>query len=183
MSNFRAWIFSTLSILALLPMTQHAVAKNPVRTMPAITAADLNGRELSFPGELSGNPAVWVVAFDRDQQAQVDRLFGLLATAKTAQPGLVYWEMPVIQNPSSVIRWIIDNGMRRGIPSRETRAKVVTLYVPDRDAWSKQVGISTRDQASAVLIGRNGEIHAVATQTELKTSAAMKEFLAKATAQ
>jgi hypothetical protein len=178
MSGFKSLLLT--ATFTLLAFSSARVASEPVRTMPAMTAADLNGRELSLPGALAGNPSVWVVAFDRAQQPEVDRLFGLLAQAKTKTPSLVYWEVPVIQDPGSMVRWFIDNGMRSGIPKTETRAKVVTLYVPDRAAWLKRVGIASVDQTYAVLVGPKGEIRAVASQAELKTEAAMGEFVARA---
>jgi hypothetical protein len=166
--------------LALTALSSTPInAEAPVRMMPAMKAADLNGRELSLPGALSGDPAVWVVAFDRVHQPQVDRLFGLLGQVKTKLPNLVFWEIPVIQDPGSVARWFIDNGMRSGIPKTETRAKVITLYVPDRAAWLKRVGIGSTDQTYAVLVGPKGEIRAVAPQSDLKTAAAMSGFVGK----
>jgi hypothetical protein len=172
-------------IVALMPLAIPVAAEAPIRTipvptMPAMTATDLNGRELSLPGALSGDPSVWIVAFDRAHQPQVDRLFGLLAQAKAKSPGLVFWEIPVIQDPGAVARWFIDNGMRSGIPKTETRAKVITLYVPDRAAWVKRVGIRTVDQTYAVLVGPKGEIRAVGSQSELQTAAAMSDFIANA---
>jgi hypothetical protein len=171
---------AVFSIAALLPFAMPVAAEAPIRTMPAMKAADLNGRELNLPVALSGNPAVWVVAFDRAHQPQVDRLFGLLTQAKAKTPNLVFWEVPVIQDPGSVARWFIDNGMRSGIPNTETRAKVITLYVPDRAAWLKRVGIAGVDQTYAVLVRPKGEVRAVASQAELKTSAAVSEFVSKA---
>jgi hypothetical protein len=172
-------LLQTAIFVALLPLALPVAAETPVRTMPAMKAADLNGRELSLPGALSGDPAVWVVAFYRAHQPQVDRLFGLLGQAKAKSPNLVFWEVPVIQDPGSVARWFIDNGMRSGIPKIEARAKVVTLYVPDRAAWLKRVGIGGVDQTYAVLVGPKGDIHAVASQADLKTVAAMSEFVTR----
>jgi hypothetical protein len=181
MSGFKSLLLAiSFSIAAILPLSGQIAAEAPVRTMPAMKAADLNGRELNLPGALAGDPSVWVVAFDRAHQPQVDRLFGLLAQAKAKTPNLVFWEVPVIQDPGSVARWFIDNGMRSGIPKTETRAKVITLYVPDRAAWLKRVGIGGVDQTYAVLVGPKGEIRAVAPQSELKSATAMSEFVGRA---
>jgi hypothetical protein len=181
MAGFKSHLQTAmLGIVILLPLAMPVAAEAPIRTMPAMKAADLNGRELSLPGALSGDPAVWVVAFDRAHQPQVDRLFGLLAQAKAKTPNLVFWEVPVIQDPGSVARWFIDNGMRSGIPKTETRAKVITLYVPDRAAWLKRVGIGGVDQTYAVLVGPKGEIRAVAPQSDLRSAAAMSEFVGRA---
>lgn len=164
----------------LLPLLTFALPLEPVsaadRVIPPMTSADLNDRELRVPADMTGNPALWVVAFDRGHQGQVDRLLKL---AKAASPDVVFWEVPVIKDPGTVVRWFIDNGMRSGIPDGATRAQVVTLYVPDRAAWMQQMGIGTAAQASAVLVSPDGTVVAVAPQSELTSRQEMQAFLAK----
>jgi hypothetical protein len=160
--------------LVLVPVGASA-AREP--SIPPMVAADLNGKSMNLPGDLSGDPSVWVVAFDRNQQGQVDRLFGLLRTAQAAAPGLEFWEVPVIENPGAIARWFIDTGMRSGIPKTETRAKVVTLYVADRAQWLKQAGVGSTDQAYAVKVGKGGDVLAVASQSTLQTAADVTAFI------
>jgi hypothetical protein len=171
---------SLVLALALASFAGSALARDVV--IPPMTAADLNGKALQLPRDMSGDPSVWVVAFDREHQSQVDRLFGLLDAAKPSMPSLQYWEVPVIENPGAIGRWFIDNGMRSGIPKKETRAKVVTLYVEDRAKWLKQVGIAGPEQTYAVLVGPSGQIVSVAAQSELNSEADMAAFLNKAAA-
>jgi hypothetical protein len=162
-----------LIVMALLLSPMIGTASHPSaaleRTVPAMTAADLNGRTLNLPQDMAGDPAVWVVAFDRAHQDQVDRLFQLIDGAKDRAPGVVYWEVPVIKNPGAIGRWFIDNGMRSGIPNTQTRSKVVTLYVPDRAKWLSQMGVGGTDQAYAVVVGRSGAVLATAAQSDIKT--------------
>jgi hypothetical protein len=164
----------------LLPLITLALplelASAEVRVIPPMTSEDLNGRKLQVPADMTGSPALWVVAFDREHQAQVDRLLGL---ATAAVPGLVFWEVPVIEDPGMVVRWFIDNGMRSGIPSEATRAHVVTLYVPNRTAWIKQVGIGSAKETYAVLVAADGMVTAVAPQSKLATREQMRAFLAE----
>ncbi len=173
-----------LGLLSTVMMAQPAHRSVAAQTfVPAMTASDLNGRELKVPDDMLGAPALWVVAFDRAHQGQVDRLQKLALSVKLDSPGLAFWEIPLIEDPGSIARWFIDNGMRSGIPSKETRAKVVTLYVADRAAWLKLVGIAGTEQAYAVLLKRNGQVAGVASQAEIQTLAQMATFIAKAAKQ
>jgi hypothetical protein len=149
-------------------------------TVAASQAEDLNGRKLTVPADLGGTPSVWVIAFDREQQGQVDRLYGLYQAVQSAEPGMQFWEVPVIEDPGMMVRWFIDNGMRSGIPDTEVRARVVTLYVPDRKAWLQQVGIKSTAQAYLAVVGSNGEVKALAAQSDVKTSADLANFLKRA---
>ena len=168
-----------LCLAAAIMAPNFSRADFAARSVPKMTAADLNGRALTLPDDMVGDPAVWVVAFDRAHQSQVDRLFGLVQQAMVASPNVVTWEVPVIENPGAIGRWFIDNGMRSGIPKKETRAKVVTLYVPDRATWLREMGIASVDQAYAVLINRNGKIEAVAAQSDIKSADDMKAFVSR----
>jgi hypothetical protein len=171
------WLVPFLVLLTTqLPHMSFAVE----RTIPPMTTADLNGRKLQVPADMAGNPAVWVVAFDRAQQRQVDRLLGLVQAAKSTVPGLAFWEVPLIEDPGTFMQWFINSGMRGGIVDTDARARVVTFYVPDRAAWLKQVGLGVADQAYAVLVSKDGMVVAVESQSKILTLEQMTSFLAKA---
>ena len=173
---------TALLLAALLAISAgHSLALQ--RGVPQMTAADLNGKALKLPDDMAGEPAMWAVAFDRAHQSQVDRLFALFQEVKAAKPGLVFWEVPVITNPGAIGRWFIDNGMRSGIPSKETRARVVTLYVADRESWLKQMGVGGVAETYVVMVGRTGEILAVAAQSNIKTAADLAALVTVAAAQ
>ena len=70
--------------------------------------------------------------------------------------------MPVINTPGMIGRWFIDNGMRRGIPSVETRAHVWTAYT-DRDALTRACGMPTTKNVYAMVVERDGAILAMET--------------------
>jgi hypothetical protein len=160
--------------------TVRADIRAETRSVPPMSSADLNGRALQIPRDLAGDPALWVVAFDRQHQPQVDRIFGLLKDIKPSYPGLVSWELPVIQDPGAITRWFIDNGMRSGISDTSVRAKVVTLYVPDRPAWLKAMGLSGTSESFAVVVGADGKVVASAAQSSIKTAAQLRDLLERA---
>lgn len=99
--------------------------------MPPVSATDLNKKPVSWPKDFKADHTVLMIAFDRSQQGIVDSwVKGLGLSAPNAAP---WFEVPLINNPGKLIRSFIDSGMRRGIPSPEARAHVVTLYVKKKD--------------------------------------------------
>ena len=95
------------------------------QTVPQMEAADLNGRTLKIPQDLEGSPPLLIVAFEEEQQKEIDRLLPLIEKATAIAPALRVWELPLIDDPGPVGRFLIENGMKAGIPSEATRSRVV----------------------------------------------------------
>jgi hypothetical protein len=54
--------------------------------------------------------------------------------------------------------WMIDRGMRRGIPSKEKRERVITLYV-DKEAFKTALNLPTsEDTIYLLLVDRRGRV-------------------------
>ena len=75
------------------------------------------------------------------------------------------------------MRFIIDNGMKSGIPSVEARKVVVTLYVPDLETWLKSIGITSTESVYVCAVTREGKILRTASENELKTVEDMKNYI------
>jgi hypothetical protein len=147
------------------------------KSLPAIETADLNGTIRNFPAGLPSNPTLLIAAFDRVQQDEVDRMFGLMAEAGLAKTGLSALEIPVIENPGFIGRVFIDNGMRGGIPSTQTRSIVFTLYVPSLANWLASTGIPSTNDVHVLAVARDGRILKSASASVLRDTAAMRGFL------
>jgi hypothetical protein len=147
------------------------------KSLPAIKTADLNGTVKTFPAGLPSNPTILIAAFDRAQQGDVDRIFGLLAEAGLGKSGLRALEIPVIENPGAIGRLFIDNGMRGGIPSTQTRSIVYTLYVPDLKQWLAATGVASTADVHVMAVARSGKIVASAPASSLKSAKAMQLFM------
>ena len=109
--------------------------------MPQLEATDLNGQTLKIPRDLGGSPPLLIVAFEQEQQKEIDQLVPLIENAKSAAPGLRIWELPLIDDPGAAGRFFIQNGMKAGIPETATRSRVVTLYVKDREAFAAALAL------------------------------------------
>lgn len=144
------------------PMTlrSDAVDENgdPVSYFPKIEAENLNRDSITLPDDLGGNPALVLVAFKRQQQANVNTWLGMIPDIESAIDGVRVIETPTI----SGLKWgwmsgFIDGGMRSGIPDLDARARTITLYT-NVGAFKKALGLGSSNQIYAVLLDANGEV-------------------------
>lgn len=165
------------AILSLALLSIGATAQTPTGRIPPQTASDLNGRTLSVPGDLGGKTSLWMIAFGQEQQPQVDRLLALVATLQKSSPGLQYWVVPVIEDPGSVVRFIIDTGMKTSVEKAEDRARFVTLYVQNQDEWRRAAGLTAKSEAVLAVVAADGAIVASRPQSAIKDVAGLKAFV------
>jgi hypothetical protein len=130
-------------------------ARNPV--FPSLEATDLNKRKLQLPGGLAGEVNILLVAFQREQQDDINTWLPLLPALVKRNPKLAYYEIPVISRSNFLLRWVINNGMRGGIPDKEQRARTITLYL-DKKPFLKALEISSEDQIYVLLVNKSGEV-------------------------
>ncbi len=124
---------------------------------PQLQAANLEKRSMSLPGDFEGTRNLLLVAFQREQQAQVDTWLREMKRFEEVDPGFRYYELPTIQRPNRLLRWIIDTGMRRGIPDPKARARTITLYI-DKAPFLRALGITDETQIHCFLVDRTGRV-------------------------
>lgn len=124
---------------------------------PRATGSNLEGREFDLPGDFEGRLNMVMVAFKREQQADVDTWLSLAKTLAARHPGLSYYELPVIYRTNALVRWFIDGGMRRGIPDPAARRSTVTLYL-DKEEFRSALGIPHEDAIHVFLILPGGRV-------------------------
>ena len=165
--TFRAIVVTLCMMFSTQPQF---AADNPV--FPSLEAADLNKQKIQLPGGLAGEVNVLLVAFQREQQADIDTWLPLLPTLVKKHSKLSYYEMPVISRSNFLMRWIIDNGMRGGIPDKQQRARTITLYL-DKKPFLKTLEISSEDQIYVLLVNKSGEVlwrtEGLASQAKLES--------------
>jgi hypothetical protein len=148
-----------------------ALLANPfavgAQQFPDVSAKDLNKKPVSWPRDFNTDRTVLIFAYDRDQQDMVDSWVKGLGL-KT--PGAAAWfEVPLINNPGKFVRSFIDNGMRRGIPTVEARAHVVTLYVKKKE-FMKTMQLPDED-VHVLVLDRSGKVVSRAKGIYTATSA------------
>ena len=150
--------FSLLSPLIASLLVSAAFAETPT-SFPKVSGKDLNYKPWTAPADFPGDRTLVVVAFAREQQADVDTWtagLGLTAPSNT----LPWIEMPLINNPGWFMRWFINTGMRGGIPSKEVRSHVWTAYT-DKKAFMQTCGMPSEKVIYALVVDRDGKILAI----------------------
>lgn len=124
---------------------------------PALEANDLNGRQIAMPGGFAGERNLVLVAFLQKQQKDVDTWLAPLAAVQQAHPGFRYYELPTIKRMNGLMRFIIANGMRGGIPDKGQRERTITLHI-DKEPFKKALGIESESTIHALLIDKAGQV-------------------------
>ena len=117
----------------------------------------MQGRSVRLPDQLKGERNLLLVAYRREQQAEVDTWLNALAAFAAEPPALAYNELPCISSGMKWMRPVIDGGMKQGIPDRKQRDRVITLYL-DVDWLRGQIGTADCDHLAAPLVDREGVV-------------------------
>jgi hypothetical protein len=128
-----------------------------VRQFPRVEGTNLDGRRFSLPADFEAEFNVVIVAFRREQQADVDSWLPFLAEQKVRELGIRVYELPTLNRSYRIVRGFIDGGMSRGIPEKATREATITLYI-DKSPFKKALAISTEDRIIAMVVARDGRV-------------------------
>ena len=152
----------------------------PTITFPAVQADNLEGKKLRFPQDFVGTHNLVFVAFQRNQQREIDTWVPLAKELMKAHPTLRLYEFPVIGKMIGMMRGFINSGMRRGIPDPATRATTITIY-SDKGAFMKQLGLKDQKKIYAFIVTPKGEVlwQTEGPRTE-SGEKSLREFLDKA---
>ncbi len=124
---------------------------------PTVTSENLEGRSLTLPADFAGDRNVVFVAFLMQQQKDVDSWSPWLRQALARHPGSDFYEIPTIQRMVAPMRWMINRGMRGGIPDRAVRERTVTLYI-DKGPFKAALGITSEAEIQVLLVDRAGRV-------------------------
>lgn len=125
---------------------------------PRVAGSNLEGWKFTLPFDLEGKLNVVVIAFKREQQADVDTWMPSLAKIAAAHPELRVYEIPTLARGYRLMQSFIDGGMRRGIPDAAVRAATITLYI-DKTPFKRALRISGEDRIHVLLVDRDGRVH------------------------
>lgn len=137
-------------------VTSEGSMNAPEGKFPQLTASNLEKQTLSLPGDFAGDCNLLLIAFQREQQKNVDTWLHEMKRFESS-PGFHYYELPTIDRLNPVVRWFIDSGMRRGIPDRKARARTITLYL-DKSSFRRALNLPDEKQIYAVLTDRTGRV-------------------------
>jgi ATP10 protein len=124
---------------------------------PSVKATSLTNRSYLLPRDLDGELNVVIVAFKQWQQDWVDTWVPSLQRLAYEHPALRVYEMPAMSRFNSLYRFMIDNGMRAGIPDKAVRAATLCAYI-DLAPFRQALQLPTDDSIYLFLLDRSGEI-------------------------
>jgi hypothetical protein len=125
---------------------------------PTVKASNLSGREFSLPTNFEGEWNVVALAFKMWHQNEVDTWVPLLEQIERNMPAVRAYELPVLRSMNRLSQWMIDSGMRGGIPDPATRARTITLYL-DKERFRQALGLPDEEHIYLLLIDRDGRVH------------------------
>ena len=127
--------------------------------MPSIAAENLNERAITLPADLPAEKTLVLMAFQREQQAEVDTWIKGMDLANGKLPWL---EVPVVGSGGTWWRGMVNSGMRMGIRDEAVRERIVTLFT-DRAALLRTMGLPGEGKVVlALVMNRNGVVLAQA---------------------
>ena len=156
--------YAILSLIALtavmsgggLGLAAERIVNGGVR-FPRLTASNLEKRTFTLPDDFEGSRNLLLVAFQREQQKQVDTWLREMRQFEELDSEFRYYELPTIQSTNRLVRWFIDTGMRRGIPDQKARSRTITLYI-DKQPFLKALGIADENRIYCFLVNRSGQV-------------------------
>ncbi len=125
------------------------------KKFPEVTAKSLAKTPVSLPGSAQGKVTLIVVAFLQQSQPQLDSWLGPFTERFGSKEGFTFYEVPMISSGYKFMSFIIDSGMRGGIP-KEKHKNVVTMY-GDVEKYMKALDLDAR-YGYAFLLDREGII-------------------------
>ncbi|MEM9287451.1 MAG: hypothetical protein AAGA36_03860 [Pseudomonadota bacterium] len=151
--RLQAALFGLLLTMASL----HAAAKEPL-TFPEIKTEDLTGGKAAFPADFPGDPTLVLVAFEQEQQKDVDQWVAALSLKDDVS--IPWIEMPTVARRYRLIKPLLDGWMRDGIPAIADQERVFTVYTR-RKSFRSALGVTRSDTVLAVVARPNGQICAI----------------------
>jgi hypothetical protein len=100
---------------------------------------------------------VVIIAFRREQQADVDSWLPFLREQKVVARGVRVYELPTLSRSYRWMRGFIDGGMARGIPEKATREVTITLYI-DKTPFKNALAIPTEERIITLIVKRGGPV-------------------------
>ena len=133
------------------------VAADTIGRFPSVEGSNLEGERFNLPSGFKGELNVVLVAFQRDQQADVDTWMPFLKSLGETHPALRVYELPTLGRRYRMMRPFIDGGMRRGIPDRAVREATITLYI-DKSPFREALKLGDEDRIYVLLVDREGRV-------------------------
>jgi len=125
------------------------------KKFPEVKDDSLEKNPVSLPDAARGKVTLIAVAFLRESQSQIDSWLEPFVERFGNKQGFTFYEVPMLHWGYKFMRFMIDGGMRAGIP-QEKHKHVVTMY-GDVEKYIKALNLDLR-YGYAFLLDREGII-------------------------
>lgn len=134
-----------------------AIASDTLGVFPRVDGTNLEGEQFALPSGFQGELNVVLVAFQREQQSDVDSWMPFLKTLGASRRDIRVYELPTLGRRYRMVRPFIDGGMRRGIPDAAVRAATITLYI-DKAPFRESLRLPDEERIYILLVDRAGRV-------------------------
>lgn len=124
--------------------------------LPQIKGTFLSGREALLPEAARGKLALLALGFSYESRHAVEEWCERFRREFGSEPGVTFFEIPMIGGLARLARPFIDGGMRKGTP-KELHENVITVY-GGSGPWKKRTGYRDPDAAYLILIDEEGRV-------------------------
>jgi hypothetical protein len=124
---------------------------------PRVHGANLERRAFVLPDDLEGERNLVLIAFQREQQFEIDTWIPSAQRQMQQHPHFRYYELPTISRRIPFARQWLDEAMRAGIPDRGAREATITLYV-DKTVFRRALQLPREDTIYALVVDRTGRV-------------------------
>lgn len=124
---------------------------------PEVEATSLAHKKFHLPADLEGEINLVLVAFKQWHQNLVDTWIPSLQTLAVQHRQLRVYELPTMPRFNPFVRFMIDSGMRGGIPDRRVRASTLCIYT-NLDRFTNAIAIPDLETIHLFLLDRSGEV-------------------------
>lgn len=135
------------------------------QSIPALHGQSFDGNQVNLPGDLKGKIGIFILGFDKKSSEQTKGWSDSVLRDYGNDPGILYFQMPVLADVPGLIRGMVLQGIKRQQSEAER-----SHFVPILDAvagWKQAPGFSAVDDAYIVVVDSKGQIawrtHGVAT--------------------
>jgi hypothetical protein len=124
-------------------------------TFPIVSGSNLLRQKLTLPQDFQGRFNLVFIPFERWHQMEVDSWSVLAEELEKKFEGLVYYELPTLQNGGAFYKYFLNEGMRAGIPNNKTRERTVTLYL-DKAEFRAALEMTDEEHIYILVVDRQG---------------------------
>jgi hypothetical protein len=125
---------------------------------PTVKGNNLEKKQYKLPQDFEGKLNIVTVAFQQWQQGLVNSWVPFLEEIKQTHPEISFYELPTMSRGYKGMKFMIDGGMRMGIPDKNIRSRTITLYL-DKKKFMKNLDINNDETIITFLVDTKGEIY------------------------